>query len=326
MAFEAKALFLKELEGQFSTMLTATDMAKVLSVVSGQLSYYDMTQLHVDDSGDDDLLEIYLSALAVSGRSEKTIFQYRYVISRLIKGTGTPSRHMTVYHIRRYLSDEKNRGIADRTLECNRQVFTAYFNWLQREGMLQSNPTSNLGAIKYQKRVKTTYSDIDIEKLKNACRTVRDKAIISFLLTTGCRISEMVALNISDVDLNNLECKVLGKGNKERTVYIDAVTAMHIREYLFSRVDNNPALFIRRGKKRLKAGGIRCMLKSLSERCNVENVHPHKFRRTLATNLIRHGMPIEEVATILGHDKLDTTMQYVALDRTDVKNSYRKYA
>ena len=236
------------------------------------------------------------------------------------------TRSITVYHLRQYLAQEKARGIADSTLEGTRQVFSSYFNWLQREGLIQTNPTANLGAIKCAKKIKLTYSEIDIERLKFNCKRLRDRAIVCFLKSTGCRISEMTQLNRDDIDLAALEVTVLGKGNKERTVYLDQVTGMLIDEYLKSRTDDHPALFIGKGTERLKPGGVRYMLRHLAERASVNHVHPHKFRRTLATNLIRHGMPIQEVAAILGHDKLDTTMRYVVLDKSDVKNSYRKYA
>ena len=145
-------------------------------------------------------------------------------------------------------------------------------------------------------------------------------------MSTGCRISEMTQLNRNDIDLTNLECTVLGKGNKERTVYLDPVAAMLIRDYLNERIDDYPALFIGKGTDRISPHGVRFMLNKVAEKSSVDHVHPHKFRRTLATNLIRHGMPIQEVASILGHDKLDTTMQYVVLDKTEVKHSYMKYA
>lgn len=326
MAFEAKALFMKDLEREFFDILTASDMAKTLSIISEQLSSYDMNRLSYDDRREDDLLEIYLSALTVEGRSKATINRYRYIIGRMIDSTGVGSRSMTIYHLRKYLSDEKSRGISDRTLESTRQVFSAYFNWLQREGLIQSNPTANLGSIKFKKKVKQIYSDMEIERLKIECTNIRDKAIISFLLSTGCRISEMLNLNRDDIDFNSLECKVVGKGNKERTVYIDAVTAMYVKEYIFSRSDYDKSLFLNSRGARLTASGVRIVLRKLAKKCGMDDVYPHKFRRTLATNLIRHGMPIQEVAAILGHDKLDTTMQYVILDNTDVKNAYRKFA
>lgn len=325
MAIEAKALFMKNLEQQLSTTITAADMSKVLSAVADQLADYSVIYA-AHETPIDDLLDAYTTAMQIQGRSEKTIERYKYLIGRMMQDVNVPTRSITVYHLRQYLAKEKARGISDRTLEGTREVFSAYFNWLHREQLIDTNPTANLGAIKCPKKIKMTYSEIDIEKMKFCCKTLRDRAIISFLMSTGCRISEMTKLNRDDVDLANLECTVLGKGNKERTVFLDSVTGMLIRDYLNQRKDDSPALFLSKRKKRLTAGGVRAMMVRLAKASTVEHVHPHKFRRTLATSLIRHGMPIQEVAAILGHDKLDTTMQYVVLDKTDVKNSYRKYA
>lgn len=177
------------------------------------------------------------------------------------------------------------------------------------------------------KEDETKVWDVDLELLKTHCKRTRDKAIILFLLSTGCRISEVTQLNRTDVDFDNLVCKVLGKGNKERMVYIDAVTAMILNEYLQSRKDDSPALFVGKGSPRLSQGGIRLVLKNIQKDAQIKTtVHPHRFRRTLATNLIHRGMPIQEVARILGHEKLDTTMKYVCLNDSDIKFSYNKFA
>lgn len=325
MSIESKSMLLTRLEQQFSSLLTASDMDKVLSVISNTLDNFDVQLRETQDLSSDDLLTAFISAMEIQGRSGSTIQRYKYIIGRLMSMVKVPTRQVTVYHLRKYLADEKARGIADRTLEGYRQIFSTYFNWLHREGLITANPMSNLGAIKCIKKIKATYSDMDIERLKyNA--PLRDRAIISFLLSTGCRISEMVQLNRTDINFDSLEVAVLGKGNKERTVYLNSVAGMLIKQYLGTRNDDSQALFIGKGTERLKPGGVRLMLNKLAEAAGVSHVHPHKFRRTLATNLIRHGMPIQEVAAILGHDKLDTTMQYVVLDKTDVKNSYRKYA
>lgn len=326
MAIDAKVTLMNDLERALSTILTAADMSKVLRVLSDELSAYMLERMADSEMVEDDLLEAYLSALSVEGRSEKTIERYRYTIGRLCEAIKVPTRKITVYHLRSFLTAEKARGISDRTLEGNRQTYSAYFNWLQREGLIEKNPTANLGAIKYQKKEKEVYSEADIERMKFGCKCIRDRAIVSFLYATGCRISEMVQLDRDDVDLRNLECTVLGKGNKQRTVYLDQIAGMTLQTYLSERKDEMPALFIGKGTERLQQGAVRKMLNELGEAANVGHVHPHKFRRTRATSLIRHGMPIQEVAAILGHDKLDTTMQYVVMDKTDIKNAYRKYA
>lgn len=326
MAIEAKVTLLGELERDLSDRLTAAQLAAVMSALSDRLNSYTMERL-VDFAGtSDDLLMAYINALSVEGRSEKTLERYRYIITRMMESVKVQTNRITVYHLRRYLTDEKTRGISDRTLEGYRQVFSAYFNWLQRERLIENNPTANLGAIKYAKKQKDIYSDADVERMKFSCKTLRDRAIICFLQATGCRVSEVVGLNRDDVDIFNLVATVLGKGNKERTVYLDQVAAMTLQAYLEARKDNSPALFAGKGTDRLQPGAIRQMLVKLGKNAKVTHVHPHKFRRTTATNLIRHGMPIQEVAAILGHDKLDTTMQYVVLDKTAVQYSYKKYA
>lgn len=326
MALEAKATLLNEIERDLASELPVTVLSKVLGTLSNRLSEYDVTCIDRRISDSDDLLQAFLSARAVEGKSPKTIDRYGYIIKRMMQSVRTSTRSITVYHLRKYLADEKARGISDRTLEGYRQVFSSYFNWLQRENLIETNPCANLGAIKYAKKVKDIYSDVDLEKMKFGCKTLRDRAIIAFLGATGCRISEMVALNRDDIDFANLECQVLGKGNKERTVYLDQVSAMVLQNYLNTRTDELPALFIGKRTNRLTDHGVRQMLVKLGAASNVEHVHPHKFRRTRATALIRHGMPIQEVAAILGHDKLDTTMQYVVLNKSDIKQAYLKYA
>ena len=326
MSIEAKTVLMKELEKRLSETIPAREMAQIMTAAADTLVCFDVAQKETEAYKSDDLLDAYIAAMKVQGRSGKTVERYTYIIRRMMESVKVNTRGITVYHLRQYLMKEKERGISDSTLEGIRQIFSAYFNWLQREGLIDSNPTANLGAIKRQKKIKAIYSEVDIERMKFCCESVRDRAIISFLLSTGCRISEMCGLDRADVDLTSLECTVLGKGNKERTVYMDPVTAMLLKEYLAERKDCSSALFAGKGTDRMSPHGVRKMLTTLSEKARVEHVHPHKFRRTLATNLIRHGMPIQEVASILGHDKLDTTMQYVVLDKSDVKNSYRKYA
>ena len=329
MALESKAMLLNEMERSLSTMLTASDMSKVLSLLADKLTAYtvDLSPAHAPVAAQDDLLQAYLDTLSVEGKSPRTIKHYAYVLTRLRNALdGISPRQVTVYHLRQYLSSEKARGISDRTLEGNRQTISAYFHWLYREGLIPLNPTANLAPIKYRKKQRKIYSEAEFERMKFHCASLRDRAIILFLRATGCRISEMVGLNRQDLDFTNQETKVLGKGNKERVVYFDSVTAMVLQEYLTTRTDSDPALFNGRGSPRLTPSGVRRMLCNLGVASHVDHVHPHKFRRTTATSLLRHGMPVQEVAAILGHEKIDTTMMYVVLDQRDIKNAYQKYA
>lgn len=325
MAIDAKISLQNQVEKKLMTEVTADVMNRVLRIMADVLEGFDVRETAMMDERDD-LLDCYIDAMQVQGRSEKTLARYRYVIERMMKAVNVPTRRITVYHLRNYLSQLKEKGTQDSTMEGIRQVFSAYFNWLQRESLIDRNPTANLGAIKCARKQKKTFTDIDMEKLNRSCKCRRDRAIIAFLASTGCRVSEVTGLDRDAVDLDQLTCVVHGKGNKERRVYLDGVTGMLLRAYLAERKDTDPALFVNRYNVRMNADGVREMLNRVAADAGVEHVHPHKFRRTLATNMARHGMAIQEVARILGHDKIDTTMRYVVLNDEDIRHQYMKFA
>ena len=328
MAMMDKQLLVKEVEKALYDKLTAKDIDIVAAALTVKLGDYQLERVGGENPAGDseELIKVFLDAKRVGGCSEKTIKRDRYIINRMLEGIKVPIRDVTVYHLRSYLMAEKDRGIADSTLAGNRDVYNSMFGWLHREGLITKNPCANLAPIKKKKEVRKPLSDMEIEKLKEACESLRNKAIISFLLCTGCRISEACSLDVDDIDFQNMECTVLGKGNKERTVYLDDVAALYLGQYLQTRKQQSGPLFQGKGSVRLHPGGVRLMLNKVAEQAGVENVHPHRFRRTLATNLIGRGMTIQEVARILGHEKIDTTMKYVYLNDRDVKNNYRKYA
>ena len=330
MAIDAKISLMKQFEQKTGKVITVEQMATVMVSLADVLEGFEIREATwAEDPGTDDMLESYIAALKVQGRSQKTIDRYHYEITRMKKAVHVPTRRITVHHLRNYLAKEQERGISDKTLEGVRQIFSSYFNWLQRECLIERNPTANLGKITVAKKKKKTYTAVEIEKLNEKVVTfeygVRDRALINFMQSTGCRVSEVSSLNRDEVDLKNLECVVHGKGNKDRTVYFSEVTGMLLAQYLETRTDNDPCLFLSDRKKRLKPGGIRAMLKKVAAVAGVDHCHPHKFRRTLATELSRHGMPIQEVAAVLGHEKLDTTMKYVVLNDENIKHSYRRY-
>ena len=326
MSYATKQVLLKNFEKRAENSLTVSSLNEIMNILAEELNHYDVTETDVDNHDYIDLLSMFIDAKRIEGRSEKTLAHYNYIIKRMMEEIKTPIKSITVYHLRSYLMQMKTKGISDKTIEGVRSVLSSFFIWLQKEGLLPSNPCANLNTIKCIKKVRHPFSDVDIAKLKDSCSTTRDKCLISFLLATGCRISEACELNYNQIDFQNLECVVHGKGNKERTVYIDSVTAMLLKRYLTERKDNSPALFIGKGSTRMTPGGIRFRLRSIAKNAGVDNVHPHRFRRTLATNLINRGMPIQEVAEILGHDKIDTTMRYVFIQKNNVKNAYKKYA
>lgn len=316
MAIEAKASFMRQMEKELASTTTAATMAKVLSIVADVMEGFDMREIGFEEE-QDDMLECFLQAMDVQGRSQKTIVHYRLILGKMLEETKVSARS--------YLAKQKERGLKDSTLAHHREVFSSFFGWLFREGLIEKNPVVNLGSIKVAKEEKKVFSDIDMEKMKQNGRRAVDKAIITFLASTGCRVAELVGLDRNALDLENLECVVRGKGNKERTVYIDNVTAMYVKKYLATRTDDCPALFVTRTNERFNTGGIRDMLKRLEERSGVEHIHPHKFRRTLATSLARRNMPIQTIAAILGHEKIETTMEYIVMNKENTKMQYRQY-
>lgn len=324
MSMAANKHLIESLREEFSTLLTASDMEKIVDIIEKTLTEYSLERIVVDDANADYMVDAYIDAIGVEGKSKSTLCRYQYEIKRMLKAVGVSSANITAYHVRKYLSDSKVRGVADSTIKSVYQVLNAYFGWLHRDGLIKINPMNNISTPKEQKKIKETYSDLDIESLKEGCHTLRDKAIICLLKSSGCRIGEIVRLNRDDIDYNNREFVVLGKGNKQRTVYIDMITAKVLKQYIDSRKDDIPALFIGCRKERLEADGIRSMLRVLGKELGIKKVHPHKFRRTEATELARRGMPIEQIRQFLGHEKIDTTLRYVVTDQDDVRHNYRR--
>lgn len=322
-----KQMLIQMLEDNLKSKLPATDIDIVRNTMMEVLPRFDVEQTECNNrQKTNDIMQMFCDAKEIEGRSRNTIARYTYILNRFFSVENVDATDVMVFHIRDFFMKEKRRGISDRTIAGYRDVFSSFFGWLFNEGIIQKNPCLNVGTIKCRKEIRKPYTDVDIERMKEACNSQRDKAIIAFLLSTGCRISEVCALNISDIDFQRSECTVLGKGNKERTVFINDVASMLLQRYLNDRDDLSEALFIGKGSERLHPGGIRKMLKGIEDKSGVENVHPHRFRRTLATNLINRGMPIQDVAHVLGHDRVDTTMTYIYMDGGKVKSEYKKYS
>ena len=331
MAIDAKVSFLREMEKQGAETIPQAMMQRMLQIASDVLEGFDMREIaRWDENEKDDLLDGYIASMKIQGRSKGTIYRYEAMIRKFMSLAKAPTRRISPYHIRNWLAAEKDRGLQESTLEGMRQILSGYFGWLFREALIERNPMCNIGTIKVPKKQKQIYSEVDMVRMLNAAKKVRDKTIIHFLASTGCRVSEMTQLNRDDVDLVNKEVVVRGKGNKERTVYFDSVTAMMLERYLKRRKDKDPALFVGRHicsneDVRLQANGVRVMLKGIEKRTGIK-IHPHKFRRTFASDCAKNGMPIQMVCSLLGHERIDTTMTYVVQDREDVKSSYRRYA
>lgn len=279
-------------------------------------------------SDDNDLLALFLTAKEVEGCSSKTLAYYESTISKMNAALAKPYTQLSTDDLRKYLSDyETERGSSKVTIDNIRRIFSSFFSWLEDEDYIVKSPARRIHHVKAPMLVKETLSDEDLEALRDGCRCERDLAIIDMLASTGMRIGELVRLDRADLDLHERECLVLGKGNKQRPVYFDARTKLHLKNYLTSRADDNPALFVSLNGRheRLSIGGVELRLRQLGRRLLPQSVHPHKFRRTLATNAIDKGMPVEQVQKLLGHARIDTTMHYAMVNQNNVKASHRRY-
>jgi integrase/recombinase XerD len=278
--------------------------------------------------GSQELLKKFLEAKRIEGCSEKTLVYYRNTIERMLKITGKEVVHMMTEDLRTYLTDyQKQNNLSRVTIDNVRRILSSFFSWLEDEEYLIKSPIRRIHKVKTASHIKETYSDEELERMRDSCKEKRDLALIDILASTGMRVGELVRLNQSDIDFNERECKVLGKGNKERIVYFDARTKIHLKGYLDSRIDENEALFVslKAPYSRLTISGIESRVRNLGRQLDIEKVHPHKFRRTLATKAIDKGMPIEQLQQLLGHKRIDTTLQYAMVKQSNVKLAHKKY-
>ena len=325
MAAQDKVLLMHKVEGTLRPRMFANLLDEAMSEIQDHLDEFDVSHVADAPAGSDDLLQMFLDAKRAGGRSEKTVIRYQYVIERMMQHVKVRTRDITTAAIREYFHAEQSRGVSDSTIEGIRQVLNGYFGWLEHEKLIPMNPVFNIDAIRFQKKVREAFTEADLERIKRSCRSARDMAIINFLFSTGCRVSEVVALNRSDIDFELGEAVVLGKGNKERTVYLNEVAALTLKEYLATRSDRCDALFINHLGRRLEAGGIRDILRKISSASGVDKIHPHRFRRTVITYLLNRGMAIQDVAIIAGHDKIDTTMKYYHASKARIKSNYQRF-
>ena len=275
-----------------------------------------------------ELLDMFISAKRVEGCSEKTLKYYQASIMRLFSTVDIPAIRMRTDDLRGYLSEYQQTSQCSKSnIDNIRRILSSFFAWLEDENYILKSPVRRIHKIKSNQPVKETYTDESLEIMRDQCGCLRDLALIDLLSSTGMRVGELVRLNRSDIDFENRECIVFGKGSKERPVYFDARTKIHLKNYLDSRTDENPALFVSliQPFKRLEISGVEIRLRNLGRKLGITKVHPHKFRRTLATRAIDKGMPIEQVQKLLGHAKIDTTMQYAMVNQNNVKISHRKY-
>ena len=281
-----------------------------------------------DFSGDLSLVRSFLAAKRVEGCSDKTVRYYESTIRNVLKAIDKDARDIQTDDLRLYLDDYQTRsGVSKVTIDNIRRILSSFFSWLEDEDYIAKSPVRRIHKVKTCKTVKETYSDEALEIMRDNSECKRDLAIIDMLASTGMRVGELVKLNRDDIDFENRECIVLGKGNKQRRVYFDARTKIHLQYYLRSRTDENEALFVSLQKpfNRLMISGVEIRLRELGKKLELSRVHPHKFRRTLATMAIDKGMPIEQVQQLLGHQSVDTTLQYAMVNQNNVKMSHHRY-
>lgn len=274
------------------------------------------------------LINLFIAAKKIEGCSDNTLKYYTHTLTQMVNSIQKNVREIETNDLRFYLSNYQNaRNTSKVTLDNIRRIMSSFFSWLEDENYVLKSPVRRIHKVKATQVVKEILSDEHLEQLRDSCSHPRDLAIIDFLISTGIRVGELVTLNRSDIDFTERECVVLGKGDKERRVYFDAKTKIHLKHYLASRTDTNPALFVTKRSpwNRLSIAGVERFLKNLGASSEVRHVHPHKFRRTMATMAIEKGMPIEQVQRLLGHTKIDTTLHYAMVNQASVKISHKRY-
>lgn len=316
---------------EMKAVITGAQLEYLEQTLCKKLNQYEVqercTEVVVHDGSAMGMLKKFLATKRVEGKAESTLGYYNLQIGTFLLNCCKRIMEIETFDLRFYLSAYKEkRKVSNRTLDNIRKCLSSFFSWLFEEGMIPRNPCRALKSIKYLKEIRKPFTAEDLEKLKETCKKSRDLSLVEFLYSTGCRVSEVVSLNITDVDFKKREISVIGKGGKERTVYLTEVASMRLSEYLGSRNDGNPALFIGRGGQRLKKNGIEMLLKKIGEKAGVENVHPHRFRRTLATYLINHRAALQDVQAILGHEDIRTTQIYVYTAQKDVKYTFERCA
>ena len=312
---------------RMSNILNEEQLEVLHSVLNSSLLMFVENQVR-NIVSDEDLVSSFLSAKRVEGCSEKTLSYYKSTLNTVLSKMGIPARRVATNDIRRYLADYQERSSVSKvTIDNIRRILSSFYSWLEDEDFILKSPIRRIKKVKVSKVVKEVYTDESLEVMRDSCDTLRDLAMIDLLSSTGMRVGELVNLDRADIDFQNRECVVLGKGDKERLVYFDARTKVHLHNYLESRTDDNQALFVTLNQpyNRLKISGVEKRLRELGRRLQIDKVHPHKFRRTLATRAIDKGMPIEQVQRLLGHQKIDTTLEYAMVNQNNVKMSHRRY-
>lgn len=302
------------------------NLSKVLDIAFFGVSVVSCDK--TEENTNEEIIDSFISSKRIEGCSEKSLKYYHKTISKMLSTVSKQVKHINTDDLRRYLTNYQEENNSSRvTIDNIRRILSSFFSWLEEENYIMKSPVRRIHKIKTTSTIKDTYSDEALEQMRDDCVDLRDLALIDMLASTGMRVGELVLLNRSDINFEERECVVLGKGNKERIVYFDARTKLHLKQYLDSRTDDNEALFVslKAPYNRLKIGGVEVRIRNIGKRLNIQKAHPHKFRRTLATMAIDKGMPIEQLQQLLGHRRIDTTLQYAMVKQSNVKIAHRKY-
>lgn len=324
-----KEKVIKEIEQKMASILNNEQKEKLKEVLL--YTFYNIEVISIKDElveDTTDYAKMFIAAKRIEGCSERTLNYYETTIKTMVEKLSKKVNSIETEDLRNYLSEYQAKNNCSKvTIDNVRRILSSFFAWLEDEDYIMKSPVRRIHKVKATQTVKETYTDEELEEMRDACIEIRDLAMVDFLASTGVRVGELVNLDRVDIDMQERSCVVLGKGGKEREVYFDARTKIHVQNYLNSRTDNNPALFVSllRPYDRLKISGVEIRLRELGKRINIKKIHPHKFRRTMATKAIDKGMPIEQVQVLLGHRKIDTTLQYAMVNQNNVRNSHKKF-
>jgi len=305
------------------------DICKITDIFIGIFDKYEIsprvTTLVEYDTSTEELIKYYIGSLLTEGKSKKTCYMYMRILNRFHDDLGKPLLEVTVFDIRGWMAKQQ-KNISLRTLENYRSYLSSFYNWALKEDLIEKNPMQKINPITFQEKVKSTFTDVEIDKIRENCKTLRERAEVELLLSSGARVSELTAMNINDINLTTHDVVIRhGKGNKERVTYMTDVCAYHLARYLESRNDNDIALFVNKFGTRIGKNSIENDMRKLAERTSIERVHPHKFRRQFGTDKVKRGMDIRTVQLLMGHSDINTTTTYTVLSNQHVKNEYMRY-
>lgn len=331
MSRDCRDELISRIRMRIGNMMEAKSAAAAVEAVIRELANYEITERETAivkyDDTNERILKRYCACLRIDGKSEGTIYQYRRTCRKLAEQIPKTFTEMGVYDIRYFLAMMKETGIKNSTLETARANLSAFFQWLTMEDLIRKNPCMNIKPIKCADEIRKPFTDTEIDALRSACRTKKERAILETLLASGIRVAELRDLNLRDIEFDRKIVHVLhGKGDKERTTYLTGIAVKHLQEYLRERKTLAEPVFLNRTGERITVGGVRFILNRIAERAGVDDVHPHRFRRTFASGLASRGMDVQDIQKLLGHSNINTTMVYVHTDQTAVAMSYQKYA